>query len=126
MTTRIWGVSLLAAVGVLALAGCASMEQPDPVTSLEQVAGRWQGLMSWPDNFARPFYLTIAPDGRLYAAWGPHQVWGSAIVEAGRARFQMQPPPLEGDLKLYARGGTPMLVMQELWGTFIVNLTPQR
>ena len=75
------------------------------------------------DGVSRDF---ATPDGRLYAAWGAHQVWGRAIVEGGRARFQMQPPPLEGDLKLYAGGGTPMLVMQELWGTFIVNLTPQR
>ena len=55
---------VLALTGLLALSGCASMEQPDPVTSLDQIAGRWQGLMSWPTNFDQPFYLTIAPDGR--------------------------------------------------------------
>jgi hypothetical protein len=115
---------VLAVAGLLALSACASMEQPEPVASLEQIAGRWQGLMSWPGNFDRPFYLTIAPDGRLFAAWGGHQVWGNATVAAGVARFQMQPPPLEGDLKLYGSGGARMLVMQELWGTFIVNLTP--
>lgn len=115
----------LALAGALALGACVSMSQPDPVASLDQIAGRWQGLMSWPGNFDRPFYLTIAPDGRLYAAWGANQVWGEAVVENGKARFEMRPPLLEGDLKLYGSGGARMLVMQELWGTFIVNLTPQ-
>jgi hypothetical protein len=99
------------------------MQSPDTVTSLDQVAGQWQGLMSWPGNFNQPFYLTILPDGRLHAVWGTHQTWGNATVEGGQARFQMRPPPLEGDLKLYAREAPPTLVMQELWGTFIVLLT---
>lgn len=118
------GAVALALSGVLALGACVSMSPPDPVSSLDQIAGQWQGLMSWPGNFYRPFHLTIAPDGRLYAAWGANQVWGEAVVENGKARFQMRPPPLEGDLKLYGSGGSRMLVMQELWGTFIVNLTP--
>jgi hypothetical protein len=116
----------LALAGLLALSGCSSIERPDPVTSLDQIAGRWQGLMSWPTNFDQPFYLTIAPDGRLFAAWGSNQVWGTATVSGGMARFQMRPPPLEGDLKLYGSGPSRMLVMQEVWGTFIVNLTVPR
>jgi hypothetical protein len=117
----------LAAAGMLGAGGCASvMQQPDPVASVEQLSGKWQGLISFRGRFDQPMYLTIAPDGRLFAVWGSIQAWGTATVEAGRARFQMSPPPLEGDLKLYGGGGQRTLVMQELWGSFIANLSPER
>lgn len=107
------------------LAACASsMRPPDPVTSLDQIAGRWQGLISFPGRFDQLIYLTIVPDGRLFAAWGSNQSWGTATVEGGRARFQMAPPPFEGDLNLYEAGGRRSLIMRELWGSFVANLTP--
>jgi hypothetical protein len=112
---------------LLLLGGCAGvMQQPDPVASLDQIAGRWQGLISFPGRFDQFIYLTISPDGRLFAVWGSIQAWGRASVEGGKARFDMQPPPFEGDLKLYARNGQPTLVMQEIWGAFIATLNPQR
>jgi hypothetical protein len=118
-------LALLAAL--MASAGCASvMQQPNPVASVEEIAGKWQGLISFRGRFDQPMYLTIAPDGRLFAVWGSNQAWGTATVEGGQARFRMSPPPLQGDLKLYGAGGQRGLVMQELWGTFIANLSPQQ
>jgi hypothetical protein len=123
---RRWVLPLLAAAAVLG-AGCASvMQQPDPVANIDQLAGKWQGLISFRGRFDEIMYLTIAPDGRLFAVWGSNQAWGTAVVEGGKARFQMSPPPFEGDLKLYGVGGQRSLVMQELWGSFIANLSPQR
>jgi hypothetical protein len=114
-------------LAVLLLGGCASMMQPpEPVTSLEQIAGQWQGLISFRRRFDQIMHLTIAPDGRLFAAWGSNQAWGRATVADGRARFQLAPPPLEGDLKLFGAGPQRTLFMQELWGNFTANLTPQR
>jgi hypothetical protein len=120
-------LALAVAAGLLGASGCASvMQQPDAVARVEQLSGKWQGLISFRGRFDQPMYLTIDPDGRLFAVWGSNQAWGRATVEAGRARFQMSPPPLEGDLKLYGGNGQRALVMQELWGTFIANLSPQR
>jgi hypothetical protein len=118
-------LALIALAGLLAAGGCASMmQQPDPVTSVEQIAGKWQGLISFRGRFDQPIQLTIAPDGRLFAAWGSNQAWGTAIVEGGRARFRMSPPPLSGDLQLFGTGGERGLVMREVWGAFIANLSP--
>lgn len=107
--------------------GCASsMQAPDPVSGLDQIAGRWQGLISFPGRFDQLIYLTVASDGRLFAVWGSNQAWGTATVEGGKARFQMAPPPFEGDLNLYGTGGDRSVVMRELWGSFIARLTPQK
>jgi len=110
----------------LMLAGCASMPISDPVTSFDQVAGQWQGLISFPGRFDQFIYLTIDDDGRLFAAWGSTQSWGQVTLSGGRARFQMRPPPFEGDLQLFAGNGRRSLVMREVWGSFVANLTPQR
>jgi hypothetical protein len=117
----------LVAAALLVLGGCASMMQPStPVTSLDQLAGKWQGLITFPGRFDQFMYLTIEPDGRLFATWGSIQAWGTATVEGGKARFQMSPPPFAGDLKLYGSGPQRALFMQELWGSFTANLNPQR
>src|SRR5688500_8430511 len=62
------------------LAGWASVA-PTPVASVGELAGNWQGTITQGFNGPQQFYyLTIQPDGRMVAQWGPNWQWGKVTV----------------------------------------------
>jgi hypothetical protein len=120
-------VAALAAAILVGLGGCATGAPPTPVTSIEQLAGRWSGLISFrPRRFDQVLNLTINPDGRLVATWGSNWAWGNITIQDGQALFDMAPPPFRGDFTFYRGNGGTTLLMRERFGAFTANLTLQR
>ena len=57
----------------------------------------WQGTITEGFNGPQQFYyLTIHPDGRMVAHWGPNWQWGNVTVDGGGAyTFGMQTSPVD-------------------------------
>lgn len=93
--------------------GCASVQpaKGTPIASIDRIAGKWVG--------------TISPGPQLVATWGGNTAWGTVSLRGGRARFEMEPPLLEGSIVLYD-DGRRSLVLNELWATFAAQVRPQR
>lgn len=124
-TWRAVALALLAAIG---LGACASAQSArgTPITSIDQIAGKWAGTISpGPPSGSDAFYLTISPDRKLVATWGGNTAWGTVTLKDGRARFEMEPPLLEGSIILYEDGGRRSLALNELWATFTAQVRPQ-
>ena len=67
-------------LAALLLAGCASVP-PTRVTSVDELAGNWQGTITQGFNGPQQlYYLTIHPDGGMVAQWGPNWQWGEVTV----------------------------------------------
>ena len=124
-----WLGSALLLAALTILAGCASLPSASgaPITDIDQIAGKWAGTINPGHNgFEDPFYLTIAPDGKLVAGWGVNTSWGTVTVRNGQATFEMQPPVAEGTIKLYLDGSTRTLIMDGVLPSFTAQMTPQR
>src|SRR5262245_43828450 len=75
--------------------GCASAPSsaPTPITSMSQIAGKWQGTIT--EGFAGPqqFYeITIHPDGNFVAQYGGNWQWGKVALSGGAASFEVTAP----------------------------------
>ena len=120
-----FGLVLLAAT--LILAGCASMQAATsaPIDGLSALAGTWTGTVTpghW--GVADPFNLTITPDGQLTATWDSNTAWGTVTVQDGRARFEMSPTVHEGTIRLYQRGSTRELVLEDELQSLSARVVP--
>ena len=71
-----------------------------------------------------PFYLKITPDRKLVAAWGPNYAWGTVTLRNGQATFEMQPPLLEGTIRLYLDGDRRALALDDRWASFNAQVRP--
>ena len=70
--------------------------------------------------------LTITPDGHLTATWDSNTAWGTVTVQNGRARFEMSPTVHEGTIRLYQRGSTRELVLEDELQSLNARVEPVR
>lgn len=121
-----WGGSALL---VMTLAGCAASMQAArgaPITDINLLAGKWAGTMTPGSGGQDAFYLTITPDRKLTAAWGPNTTWGTVTLKDGKATYQMEPLEYEGTMTLYLDGAKKTLVLDDTWLPFNARVTPQQ
>jgi hypothetical protein len=116
-------LGMLAVLLLLAQA-CASATPSTPVTSIDQLAGKWKGTVTIGPR-VEFLYLTISPDRTLIATWGSITARGTVTVAGGQATYQMAPPIQEGTLKLYVDGGKRQLYMESMNGAFYATLAPE-
>jgi hypothetical protein len=118
------------ALTILAVsAGCAgSMQsaQGVAVTDINQLAGKWAGTVTPAGAGQDAIYVTITPDRKLTAAWGPNTAWGTVSIQNGKATYRMEPLEYEGTMTLYVEGAKKTLVMDDLWLPFYATMTPQQ
>jgi len=109
----------------LLLAGCASAA-PTPITGVSELAGNWQGTITEGFNGPQQFYyLTIHPDGRMVAQWGPNWKWGKVAVNGGAATFEMS-DITSGRLNYYAGPKGRSITMDPTFGGWYVQVTPAK
>jgi hypothetical protein len=120
---RRWRGCALLVVTLVILAGCASLKPAGgtPITNISLIAGDWAGTITPPYE---PFYLKITPDRKLVAAWGPNYAWGTVTLRNGQATFEMQPPLLEGTIRLYLDGDRRTLALDDRWASFNAQVRP--
>ena len=120
---RRWRRGALLVATLAILAGCASLKPAGgtPITDISLIAGDWAGTMTQPYE---PFYLKITPDRTLVAAWGPNYAWGTVTLRNGQATFEMQPPLLEGTIRLYLDGDRRTLALDDRWASFNAQVRP--
>jgi hypothetical protein len=127
---RSWGGCALLVMTLAVLAGCASSLQAArgvPITDINLIAGKWTGTMTpGSDGWQDLFYLTITPDRKLTAAWGPNTAWGTVTLQDGKATYHMEPFEHEGTMTLYRAGARRTLVLDDLWSSFNAWVTPQQ
>jgi hypothetical protein len=107
------------------LAGCASVAATR-VTSVGELAGNWQGTITQGFNGPQQFYyLTIQPDGRMVAQWGPNWQWGKVTVNGGAATFEMS-DITSGPLNYYDGPKGRSITMEPTFGSWYVQVTPAK
>jgi hypothetical protein len=112
------------AVLLLLVQACASTTPSTPVTSIDQLAGKWKGTVTIGPR-VEFLYLTIGADRTLIAIWGSVTARGTVAVSGGQATYQMAPPIQEGTLKLYVDGGKRQLYMESMDSGFYATVTPE-
>ena len=113
----------LAAVMLFALGACAST-QPTPVTSVGELAGKWQGTITQGFNGPQEgYFLTIQPDGSMVAQYGQNWQWGKVTLNGGKATFEMN-DTATGPLNYYAGPKGRTITMEPLFGGWSVQVTP--
>jgi hypothetical protein len=112
------------AVLLLAVQACASATPATPVTSIDQLVGKWKGTVTIGPRVDF-LYLTIDPDRTLIAIWGSITARGTVAVAGGQATYQMAPPIQEGTLKLYVDQGKRQLYMESNSGGFYATVAPE-
>jgi hypothetical protein len=120
---RRWqGFALLVATLAI-LTGCASLKPAGgtPITDISLIAGDWAGTIDPPYE---PFYLKITPDRKIAAAWGPNYAWGTVTLRNGQATYEMQPPLLEGTIRLYLDRDRRTLVLDDQRASFNAQVQP--
>jgi hypothetical protein len=117
-------------LAILAMsAGCAASTQSAQgvaVTDINQLTGKWAGLVTPAGAGQDAIYVTITPDRKLTAAWGSNTAWGTVSIQNGKATYQMEPLEYEGTMTLYVDGGKKTLIMDDLWLPFYARMTPQQ
>ena len=107
------------------LAGCASVP-PTPVTSVGELEGKWQGTITLGFNGPQlGYFLTIEPDGRMVAQWGPNWQWGQVTVNGGAATFEMS-NIASGPLNYYNGPNGRSITMSPTFGGWYVQVTPAK
>jgi hypothetical protein len=119
---------LLGVLGQLVFAACAPTGVPatSPVTSMADLAGRWEGRIT--QGFNGPvfqYFLTIRPDGTLEATWGPNWQFGKITVADGVATFEMNDAS-SGPVKYYDTPAGKSMTMEPSFGGWYVQATPVR
>jgi hypothetical protein len=110
---------------LLVVQACASATPATPVTSVEQLVGKWKGSVTIGPRVDF-LYLTIYPDRTLIAVWGMTTARGTVSVASGQATYQMAPPIQEGSIKLYVdRGGKRQINMESMDGSFYATVSPE-
>jgi hypothetical protein len=113
------------AVLLLVIQACASATPATPVTSIDQLVGKWKGSVTIGPRVDF-LYLTISPDRTLIAIWGSTTARGTVAVVGGQATYQMAPPIQEGSLKLYVDlGGKRQIYMESMDSSFFATVSPE-
>jgi hypothetical protein len=113
------------AVLLLLVQACASTTPRTPVTSIDQLAGKWKGTVTIGPRVDF-LWLTINKDRTLIAIWGDITARGTVTVSGGQATYEMGPPLQEGSLTLYVdTGGKRQINMESMNGVFYATVTPE-
>jgi hypothetical protein len=120
-TERSLGRSLVVALSVMLLAGCASAP-PTPVRNIDRLVGKWSGTATVGGDEIL-FYLTIYPDQKFHARYGITESYGTITIANGQMSYQMSPPISEGSIRYFRGPGKPSLYMDDLWDTFHAVVT---
>ena len=113
------------AVLLLLVHACASTTPRTPVTSIDQLAGKWKGTVTIGPRVDF-LWLTINKDRTLIAIWGDITARGTVTVSGGQATYEMGPPLQEGSLTLYVdAGGKRQINMESMNGVFYATVTPE-
>jgi hypothetical protein len=113
------------AVLLLLVQACASATPRTPVTSIDQLAGKWKGTVTIGPRVDF-LWLTINKDRTLIAIWGDITARGTVTVSGGQATYEMGPPLQEGSLTLYVdAGGKRQINMESMNGVFYATVTPE-
>jgi len=118
-----WRSCALLVATLAVLAGCASLKPAGgtPLTDISLIAGEWAGTIN---PSYQPCYLKITADQKIAAAWGVNYAWGTVTIRDGQATYEMQPPLLEGTIRLYLDGARPTLTLHDQWAAFDAQLHP--
>jgi|ERR1700730_2023694 hypothetical protein len=118
-----WRSCALLVATVAVLAGCASLKPAGgtAITDISLIAGEWAGTIN---PSYQPFYLKITADRKIAAAWGANYAWGTVTIQNGQATYEMQPPLLEGTIRLYLDGARPTLTLHDRWASFDAEVHP--
>jgi hypothetical protein len=111
------------AVLLVVLGACASAAPATPVSTIDQLVGKWKGTVSV-GPAVQPLSLTIYPDRTLIAIWGSITARGTVTISGGQASYQMSPPIQEGTIRLYTGKGKPQLSMESMNGAFSATVEP--
>jgi|SRR5262245_18552130 len=111
------------AILLVVLSACASATPATPVTTIDQLVGKWKGTVSVGPT-VHPIYLTIYADRTLIAIWSSTTARGTVTISGGQASYQMAPPIQEGTLKLYSGQGKPQIIMESMNGAFYATVGP--
>lgn len=115
---------VMLAVLLLVVQACASATPATPVTSIDQLVGKWKGSVTIGPRVDF-LYLTIYPDRTLIAIWGSTTSRGTVAVAGGQATYQMAPPIQEGTLKLYVDQGKRQIYMESMDSSFYATVSPE-
>ncbi len=125
MPSRLVRLAALTVMLSVQLAGCASSPdlQPKPVTSLQQLEGKWQGTITVGRDVQQFYYLTIEPDGSMVAQWGRNWQWGKVTLTGGDPSFELQNIST-GTLKYYEGPGGRSLALYPTFGGWSAQVKP--
>jgi hypothetical protein len=115
---------VMLAVLLLVVQACASATPATPVTSVDQLVGKWKGSVTIGPRVDF-LYLTIYPDRTLIAVWGSTTARGTVSVAGGQASYQMAPPIQEGSLRLYVDQGKRQIYMESMDSSFYATVSPE-
>jgi len=116
---------VMLAVLLLVVQACASATPATPVTSIDQLVGKWKGSVTIGPRVDF-LYLTIYPDRTLIAIWRSTTAQGTVAVASGQATYQMAPPIQEGSFKLYVdQGGKRQIYMESMDSSFYATVSPE-
>jgi len=121
-----WAVMLAILAVCAGCAGSMQAAQGVAVTDINQLAGKWAGLVTPAGAGETAIYVTITSDRKLTAAWGSNTAWGTVSIQNGKATYQMEPLEYEGTMTLDVDGGKKTLIMDDLWLPFYARMTPQQ
>jgi hypothetical protein len=124
--SRSINVAVLVALTTILLAGCASAPSapPVPITDVQQIEGKWQGLITLGFNGPQErYYLTVQTDGGLVAQWGMNWQWGKVALSGSGATFEMS-DLTNGTLTYYDGPGGRSMVLNANFDSWSANVTP--
>jgi len=120
-------VNVLGALALLlAAVGCASVDTspPTPVTTMGQIAGKWQGTIVLGGGGQEFYYLTIQPDGAIVAQWGMNWQTGKVTLSGGTASFTLNPPDSTGTIRYYPGPNRRGLWLLPTFGDWNASVNP--
>jgi hypothetical protein len=118
--------AFLVSVAIAALAaGCASLPPARSVTSLNQIAGRWQGTGYGPAGSAA-ITQTINPDGSYSAVLPSGTFTGRITLGDGKLRGKSDQTGNTGTYSLHEGEGKRVLIYKSDDGRVSSELTPAR
>jgi hypothetical protein len=115
-------ITVLSLLVAVLPAGCASLPPERPVTSINDIVGKWRGTVRFglgPFEFVN---VTINPDSTMVMEWGSSTKWGRVTLANGRASFDLG--IWSGSLYYLEGPGERVLLMKANFGVFDAQLTP--
>jgi hypothetical protein len=110
---------------VVVAAACASLPPAKSVTSVSQIAGKWQGSGSGPTGTSA-VTTTINPDGSFTSVIGAQTFTGKITMVDGKLRGRGDQTGNTGTWALHEGEGKSVLVYKSDDGRVGAELTPAR